>query len=281
MCGDAHPGVGQPMNALARRLRTALCLVVMSIPAHAPAAGIDQDVRVLFVGNSLTYVGNLPAVLQALGAANDKRVSTEMLVSGGATLADRLDDSSLQRLLDARRFDYVVLQERGGDVLCVRDVGPRAPCDSYRAHVALGKIIRSHNAMPVVLGTYQRLEPVSRATEASEAVLARRIGALHVRVSERLRRASARYGTLDWYDADGSHPGPDLVLLEAVGLYSAILGAPPAAHELHVARPFDPGTYFSATSVASSQSPLTAVAPRTYDAHRVARIVAIAAADRP
>ena len=37
-------------------------------------------IRILFVGNSLTYVGNLPAALEALSTSNGKSVSVEMLV---------------------------------------------------------------------------------------------------------------------------------------------------------------------------------------------------------
>ena len=267
------------MPFVSRCLTIALCLAALFCSSCAPAAEIDKDVRVLFVGNSLTYVGNLPAVLAALATSNGKRISTDMLVSGGATLADRVNDSSVKKLLAARRFDFVILQERGGDVLCVSDVGTGKSCDSYNAHIELGRIVRSHHAKPVVLGTYQSLEPVSRAVEANEAVLAKRIGAVHVRVSERFRFARAQYPTMNWYAADGSHPGPDLVLFEAVRLYSAIYDASPAAHELRIAKPYDTHAYFTGSLAASAQATMAPVATYTYDAHRVAKISAIALAD--
>jgi hypothetical protein len=67
--------------------------------------------------------------------------------------------------------------------------------------------------------------------------------------------------------------------LEAVRLYSAIYGASPAAHELRVAKPFDTHAYFTGSLAASAQATMTSVATYTYDAHRVAKIAAIALAD--
>jgi 3-polyprenyl-4-hydroxybenzoate decarboxylase len=59
--------------------------------------------RVLFVGNSLTYVGNLPAVFEALSNANGMPVASDMIVQGGATLAQRLDDGSVAQALAMNR----------------------------------------------------------------------------------------------------------------------------------------------------------------------------------
>lgn len=257
-----------------------VCILATLSPFGASASDVGTGVRVLFVGNSLTYVGNLPAVLEALGTSNGKAISTEMLVSGGATLADRLNDSSLRRLLDSRSFDYVVLQERGGDALCIIKARPGEICDSSKAHIELGKLIRSHGAKPIVLGTYQQLEPVSRALEENEALIAKKIGAIHIRVSEIFRRSRAKYKMMNWYDADGSHPGPDLTLLEAIRLYSVIIGASPSPHALKIANAFGPSAYFSGSSVASSQPSLEPAAPWNYELHRVAEMVEIASVGR-
>jgi hypothetical protein len=46
----------------------------------------------LFVGNSLTYVGNLPAVLDALAASNKKSLQSHMIVKAVATLTELVED---------------------------------------------------------------------------------------------------------------------------------------------------------------------------------------------
>ena len=137
----------------------------LAYEAHKPFIGT----RVLFVGNSITFVDNLPAVFAALAATNGYPVTTEMLVASGAGLADRVADASVARLLDQQRFDFVVLQERGGALACTRLPAPALDyCDSSRrAHVALGEVIKAHGARAVVLGTYQLTPDMSRAPPRS------------------------------------------------------------------------------------------------------------------
>ncbi len=61
-------------------LRTALFVLPCMFAAMVSAAAPKQPVHVLFVGNSLTYVGNLPAVLEALATDNGKSLQADMLV---------------------------------------------------------------------------------------------------------------------------------------------------------------------------------------------------------
>ena len=60
-------------------------------PATAPHAGDPavpaRSTAVLFVGNSLTYVNNLPALLRALGDAQGTPISTETYAAPGGTLS--------------------------------------------------------------------------------------------------------------------------------------------------------------------------------------------------
>jgi hypothetical protein len=235
-------------------------------PAAAP-----RTVRVLFVGNSLTYVGNLPAVLEAQAQAAGRGLSTRMLVRGGATLDDRVRDGSVAGLLQREHFDYVVLQERGGDVLCFQ---PGACEASGRAHVALGGLARAHGAVPVVLGTYQSLPGASRALVDAERALATKIRARFVPVSEGFRCAHAAAPALDWLAADGMHPGHDLTLLMASRLYASIFGAAPRAQALTVRAPmYGPDARFDGAKPAAAQSVQATGDVHRYDAARVAAIL--------
>jgi len=73
----------------------------------------------LFVGNSLTYVGNLPAVLDALAAANGRTIASDMLVSGGATLSERVADGSAGSARVATDATYRYSRERVDRVLAI------------------------------------------------------------------------------------------------------------------------------------------------------------------
>src|SRR5437899_12313065 len=67
-------------------------------PAPAPDAGnpdgrVARGRRVLFVGNSLTYVNDVPGHYQAIAGAFLPQVSVEEVTAGGYTLAQHAQDA--------------------------------------------------------------------------------------------------------------------------------------------------------------------------------------------
>jgi hypothetical protein len=191
--------------------------------------------RVLFVGNSLTYVGNLPAVFEALSNANGMPVASDMIVQGGATLAQRLDDGSVAQALATNRYSAVILQERGGDLIGA--FGPDAGPQSRRAIRALAELARAHGAEALLLGSYQTDPEASRRLQAEEDRAAAEAGIGLVPVSGALWHARTAEPELQWLAPDGMHPGRDLVLLMAVLLHRAVHGTLPEPRALTVRAP--------------------------------------------
>lgn len=197
--------------------------------AAPPAAEIRH---VLFVGNSQTYVGNLPAVFAALARANGHPLDAAMLARGGETLTEHLADPRLNAALSRRYFELVVGQERGGDLLGA--FGADAEPSARRAAAGLAAAARASKARPLLLGTWQPRAESSQRLDQAESGLAHDLHEPHAAVSEPLRRALARHPASDWYAADGMHPGRLLVLLQAVAVYHAAFEAWPVAADLHV-----------------------------------------------
>lgn len=232
-----------------RRWWLPFLLLTLLLPAAPGRPAAPHAAQVLFVGNSLTYVGNLPAVLGALARANGHLVHPDMLVQGGATLSDWVASGAVPRALAARHYDYVVLQERGNDFAC--GFGPRVCRDSRHALRALSRAIRAHGAKPILMGTYQVEPRASQALVAAESDAARDDSIPYVSVSGRLNAGLARVPRGDWF-AKAGHPGHDLVLLEAVLLYRQLYGALPEAKALAVQAPmFVPGSKFAPPSPVS------------------------------
>lgn len=232
------------------RLKLLAALFVLScVFANSAGAAPPQPLQVLFVGNSLTYVGNLPAVLEALASDNGKPLQADMLVKGGATLTQWLDSGAVQRALQVRQYDYVVLQERGNDFAC--GFGPQVCRDSRHALHALAQIVRERSARPILMGTYQVSPAASEALVAAESKAARADDVPYLAVSKRLNMGRERVPYDDWF-AKAGHPGHDLVLLEAVLLYRQLYDALPEARALAVRAPmFVPGSTFAPPSPVS------------------------------
>ncbi|OYT90148.1 MAG: hypothetical protein CFE43_19735 [Burkholderiales bacterium PBB3] len=194
-----------------------------------------EPLRLLFVGNSLTYVGNLPAVVDALAATNHRLVQSDMIAKGGATLTQHRSDGSVARALLSKNYDYVLLQERGGDFIC--SFGPSSCHEAEASLAELTRLAKMQGAKVILLGTYQQLAAVSVALVEAEATAATRLSITHIPVSQYFQAGVASKHQADWLDKDGAHPGHDLILLEAMLLYRHLFGALPGSSSFSVHAP--------------------------------------------
>lgn len=194
----------------------------------------DQPDRVLFVGNSLTYVGNFPAVFSALARANGHAVRSYMLVSPGGTLAERLEDGSAAKALEACRCTIMVLQERGGDLFGA--FGRDATMRSVGAVMSLAQRGRAERARVFLMGTYNSRR-VSSLVVDMEGTAAQDAGIPYIAVANRLWRLHDAYPSLQWRAEDAAHPGKALTLVDAVLLYRHLYGSFPAAKSFVVNAP--------------------------------------------
>ena len=104
-----------------------VCILLLALagslaPSGARPASERPHYRVLFIGNSLIYVNNLPAVLAALAAAQPEPVviATATYVQGGGSIAERWADGAAASALRRGGWDAVILQERGALPECGR-----------------------------------------------------------------------------------------------------------------------------------------------------------------
>lgn len=252
-------------------LMSLLCCVSCAPPERAPARE-----RVLFVGNSLTYVGNVPAVLSALAEANGEPMPSDMIVKGGATLSERVADGSVARALAERRYDWLVIQERGGDLMC--SFGPASCAQSRQAIGELMRMARAKGVKVVLLGSYQTHPEASRSIVQKESAAAADAGIPYVELSETLRRLRGSAPDLVWFAPDGMHPGRDLALLDAIRLYQVLRGRLPTPGPLTVKAPIY-GVSSGLDAVLRSSDappPRPETVPGTqYDAETIRRISAL------
>lgn len=260
-----------------QRMRKSLLLgfsiLLLCVSCGTARASKHAD-RVLFVGNSLTYVGNLPAVFSALARANGHTDRSFMLVAPGATLSERVADGSAVRALQKCGCNVLVLQERGGDLFGL--FGKDALARSKRAVATLAADGRAKRATVVLLGTYNSPK-VSHRLVAMEGAAAHAAGIPYLAVSERLWRLHEAFPSLEWLRKEGGHPGKALTLLDAILLYEQVYGAYPAAKAFVVHAPIY-GTHSGLTPQLrpASAPPPSASTPRTvsYPAAAIERLVA-------
>lgn len=87
-------------------------ILLIGLLAATARLAAQDTLRVLFIGNSHTYVNNLPALVEGLAAAGGHPLVTERSAIGGYTLCQHADNPLTLAKLAERPWDQVVLQEQ-------------------------------------------------------------------------------------------------------------------------------------------------------------------------
>jgi hypothetical protein len=187
----------------ARRLRALLCMLLAGMPfVAATAAESPAPRRVLFVGNSLVYYNDLPRMTAVLAAAGAAPLEVEMIAGAGTTMREHLERGTLRRELARRHYDTVVLQDRGGYPLCMRD--DRDCAGSVAAMCEAATLARTAGARPIWFGTWQSFAEAQAALSKLGARAAKDCGVAFADVGAAMQRFLARSRVRPWLD-DG-HP---------------------------------------------------------------------------
>ena len=231
--------------------------------ARPPAAHqTHAPLRVLFVGNSLTYYNNLPALVEAVyrSAVPKGELHTEMLAQGGLLIRQHLKSGHLQQVLDAGHFDVVVLQEKGGLPFCAQN----SDCDDCSFYeecldspVALREaiaLIQMKGPRVVLYGTWSGIP--ERQTVLSDALrrIAADTGASLADVGTAMHQFAYHPGKPVVWDAT-AHPTEIGSWLAAVLLVRAITETPlPDIVPQRTCVPDWSHQHISGDSLASSQT---------------------------
>jgi hypothetical protein len=90
--------------------------------AESTSTGAPEPAtRVLFIGNSYTFVNDLPAMVEAVADGAGHPVLTSMIAVGGATLADHVANPEVTTTL-AEGWDVVVVQGQSVEPIVQTDV---------------------------------------------------------------------------------------------------------------------------------------------------------------
>jgi hypothetical protein len=90
-----------------------ICILFLALCGCSPPCSDDPACsRVLFVGNSYTYVNDLPNTFVKLAQAGGHRVETGMAASGGWMLSDHVKSTETLDKIKSSKWNFVVLQEQ-------------------------------------------------------------------------------------------------------------------------------------------------------------------------
>ncbi len=180
--------------------------------------------KILFIGNSHTYLNYMPQLLSALVDAADRGVAlyVDQCTGEGADLEWHWNNPTSRDAIAGNRWDYVVLQDRSA--------GPLEQPESFARHAGLLEAeIRKQGAETIFYMTWaNRLRPETQTgLTAAYAAVARELGAALAPVGLAWEAVHRIEPDLDLHHPDNRHANPSGSYLTACVFYSVLLNASP------------------------------------------------------
>lgn len=199
----------------------ALIAALLMGSCQEPAAPPVDGTSILFVGNSLTEVNDLPATIRAIAHAAGDTVRVGSATAGGTALIDHINGAT-DAVQQIRRghWKFVVLQQgpttTGG--VCL---------DSFMLWTAkFDTIIRGSGATTALFSVW----PIGGspagfdAVHASYLAAARSVNGIFLPAGDAWRAAWAVDASLPFYGGDTFHPAPLGSYLAALVIYESLTG---------------------------------------------------------
>ena len=218
---------GQPLLAV-------LLLLAGCGGAAGPVCGTEPCTRVLFLGNSYTYVNDLPSTFARLVGSAGRPVEVAAVANGGETLAQHAASSDSLNQIASRRWTYVILQEQS------QTPATWAGRNSmYPAVRALAGKTESAGATPMLFMTWAHRDGMPESGLADYGSMQVQIDNAYLAIARELSVPVAPVGNtwslvrqdhpeIALWGDDGSHPSPAGTYLAACVFYASIFRQSPA-----------------------------------------------------
>lgn len=210
-------------------MRTAIALVLLALASCGssttepePPAGAY---RVLFVGNSLTYVNDLPRMVEAIGLAAGDVFVTKTLAYPDWGLEDHWTTGAAPEEIASDSWDFVVMQQGPSSLEASR-------VDLNKWSALFGALAHEHHTCPALYMVWP-----SAAYKGSFGAVydhyeeaADSADGLFLPAGQAWLNAWGRDADLALYGPDNFHPSPLGTYLAALTIYAGITGRTPVGN---------------------------------------------------
>jgi len=205
-----------------------------------PTCGTGACTRVLFLGNSYTYVNDLPSTFAQLAESAGRPVQVAMVANGGETLAQHAASADDLNEISSGTWTYVVLQEQSET-----PVTPAGRDDyTYPAASALAGKAEAGGAVPLLFMTWAHKDGLPESGLPAYETMQQQIDAAYLLIAQELNVPVAPVGftwyvvrhdhpDIDLWQADGSHPSLAGTYLAACVFYASIFRQSPEGLSFH------------------------------------------------
>lgn len=190
--------------------------------------------RILFVGNSYTFVNDLPKTFADLAKSGKHQVEVGMFGQGGWSLADQVKSPELFNTMRSSKWDYVVVQEQSQ----IPSMEQSRKVGMYPAARTIISKIRETGAKPIFFETWARqngwpengmpnFESMQYQIDQGYLLIAQELNVPIAPVGDAWFRAITQNPQLKLWQEDGSHPTEQGTYLAACVFYATIFQESP------------------------------------------------------
>jgi len=207
------------------RVTSLLGLVALLSCAASTEPSGDADIRVLFLGNSLTYVNDLPAMVRAIGAADGIKVQTKTMAHPDWGLQDHWEQGDAVDEIASGKWDVVVMQQ-GPSALAESRVDLLTWTTKFGTVAANNQTcIAMYMVWPESSRKFDFDSVYAHYREAADTVDGQFLPA-----GEAWLHAWDATPSLALYGSDGFHPSKVGTYLAALVVYGGVTGRSPAGN---------------------------------------------------
>jgi lysophospholipase L1-like esterase len=230
-------GQNRQTNNMKRFVLLAILLFFLCSCSFAPNCRGPQDTsctRVLFIGNSYTFVNDLPNTFAKLAKSGGHQVEVGMSAQGAWRLADHIQSSDTLNILNSKKWNFVVLQEQS-QIPSIQQIRNQ---EMYPAARQLAQKIKDIGATPVFFVTWAHRNGMPENGMNNFESMQAQINAGYMSIAQELRVPVAPVGSA-WlitvkehpefglWQEDGSHPTAQGTYLAACVFYAVIFQESP------------------------------------------------------
>jgi hypothetical protein len=203
-------------------------------PGCSAWPGAGQCTRILFIGNSYTYVNDLPSMFAELAGAGGHGVETGIEATGSWTLSNHAASPATLDKLNSSKWNYVVLQEQSQ----IPASEQSRTQQMYPAARVLVRKIRAMGATPILFVTWahrdgwpenglQNYESMQYQIDNGYLGIAQELNLPEAPVGFAWLAARKQNPQVGLWQEDGSHPSEQGTYLAACVFYSVIFRQSP------------------------------------------------------
>jgi hypothetical protein len=175
--------------------------------------------HVLFIGNSLTYVNDLPGTLATIAASTGDTIRTMTVAYPDFALEDHATQGDAPRAIAIGGWQYVVLQQGPSAVEANRQ-------NLIQNTIAFDAKVRAVNGRTALYSVWPQSVNIADFPRSIDSykMAADAVHGLFLPVGSAWQAAWARDPSLQLYAGDGLHPSPLATYLAAAVMYERITG---------------------------------------------------------